>query len=90
MAETTLTDEKCRCCDERVLVERKAYAIEVKEFDFGLLNARNQLISKVINPALDTLLLEPVHDHIVGSETTYSLTIYLKSERAADDHPEIQ
>ena len=58
----------------------KAYAFEVKGFDFGMLNARNQLIAKVINPALDTLLLEPIHDHIVGSETKYSLTLYLKSE----------
>ena len=30
----------------------RRYAIEVKGFDFGLLNARNQLISKLINPAL--------------------------------------
>ena len=64
--------------------EPKRYAIEVKGFDFGLLNARNQLISKVINPALDTLLIEPVHDHIIDSETVYSLTIYLKAEIPED------
>ena len=62
----------------------KAYAFEVKGFDFGMLNARNQLIAKVINPALDTLLLEPIHDHVVGSGTKYSLTLYLKSEY--DEH----
>lgn len=61
----------------------KAYAIEVQDFDFGLLNARNQLISKIINPALDTLLVEPVHDHIIGSETRYSLTLYLKAHSDA-------
>lgn len=69
--------------------ERKAYAIEVRNFDFGLLNARNQLISKVINPALDTLLTEPIWDHIQGSETNYSMTIYLKAEWEAPT-PEIQ
>ena len=61
-------------------MEPKRYAIEVNGFDFGLLNARNQLISKLINPALDTLLAEPIHDHIVGSETRYSLTLFLKAE----------
>ena len=71
-------------------IDRRAYAIEVKDFDFGLLNARNQLISRLINPALDTLLLEPIHDHVTGSETSYSITIYLKSEREATDAPEIQ
>jgi hypothetical protein len=60
--------------------EPKRYAIEVSGFDFGMLNARNQLISKVINPALDTLLVEPIHDHIIDSETRYSMTIYLKVE----------
>lgn len=72
------------------MIDTKAYAIEVKNFDFGLLNARNQLIAKVINPALDTLLLEPIHDHVTGSETLYSMTIYLKAEREPDDNPEIQ
>jgi hypothetical protein len=60
--------------------EPKRYAIEVKDFDYGLLNARNQLIAKLINPALDTLLAEPVFDHIEGSKTRYSLTLYLKAE----------
>ena len=71
-------------------IDTKAYAIEVQNFDFGLLNARNQLILKLVNPALDTLLAEPIFDHVVGSETSYSLTIYLKSKRYIDDHPEIQ
>ena len=62
------------------MIEHKAYAIVVSGFDFGLLNARNQLISKVINPALDTLLTEPIWDHIKGSETQYSLTLHLKAE----------
>lgn len=61
-------------------MDSKAYAIVIKGFDFGILNARNQLISKVINPALDTLLVEPVWDHIRGSETSYSLTLHLKAE----------
>ena len=72
------------------MIETKAYAIVVSGFDYGLLNARNQLILKLINPALDTLLLEPVHDHVTGSETLYSLTLHLKSERDTDDKPEIQ
>jgi hypothetical protein len=61
-------------------METKAYAIVIHDFDFGILNARNQLISKVINPALDTLLTEPIWDHIRGSETSYTLTLHLKAE----------
>lgn len=71
------------------MLESKAYAIEVRNFDFGLLSARNQLIIKLINPALDTLLVEPIWDHIKGSETSYSLTLYLKAEWEAPT-PEIQ
>ena len=70
--------------------EIKTYAAEVKDFDFGLLNARNQLIVKLINPLLDMLLIEPVHDHVTGSETSYDLTIYLKSKRDVEDAPDIQ
>lgn len=69
--------------------DSKAYAIEVKGFDFGLLTARNQLITKLVNPALDTLLVEPVWDHIKGSETQYSMTIYLKAEWQTPT-PEVQ
>ena len=71
-------------------LESKAYAIVVTGFDYGLLNARNQLIKNLINPALDTLLVEPVHDHITGSETVYTMTIHLKSERDSEDSPDIQ
>jgi hypothetical protein len=71
------------------MLESKAYAIVVHGFDFGLLNARNQLILNVINPALDTLLVEPIWDHIKGSETSYSLTLHLKAEWEAPT-PEIQ
>lgn len=70
-------------------MDSKAYAIVINGFDFGILNARNQLISKVINPALDTLLVEPVWDHIQGSETSYSLTLHLKAEWATPT-PEMQ
>lgn len=71
-------------------IDTRSYAVEIKDFDFGLLNARNQLIVKLINPALDMLLLEPLHDHVTGSETLYDLTIYIKSKRESTDAPEIQ
>lgn len=70
--------------------ETKKYAIEVKGFDFGVLSARNQLISRLINPALDTLLVEPFHDHEIDSQTLYSLTIFLKAESETSTGEELQ
>ena len=74
---------------ESLRVDTRSYAASVTAFDFGLLNARNQLIVRLINPLLDMLLLEPLHDHVTGSETLYDITIYLKSHRQVDDNPEI-
>lgn len=70
-------------------LETKSYAVSINEFDFGLLSARNQLMVKVIAPALDMLLTEPIWDHIKGSETRYSLSLLLKAEWEAPT-PEIQ
>lgn len=61
--------------------EVKKYAMSCEGFDFGILTARNQLVQRVINPLLDTVELELKHDHIVGSETRYTLKILIESER---------
>lgn len=68
----------------RVVAKKCSYGVEAKGFDFGTLNARNQLITKIINPALDTLLAEPVFDHKIGSRTRYTLKILLLSEIEED------
>jgi len=61
--------------------DTKRYAVETNGIDFGTLNARNQLISKVIGPALDTMELDFRHDHIVGSKTHYTVVVMIKAER---------
>lgn len=65
--------------------ESKKYGVKCDGLDFGLLNARNQLIRQAINPALDTLLATPIFEHVVDSETRYSLQILLVSEREIAD-----
>jgi hypothetical protein len=38
-------------------VERLNYGVKCKNIDFGLLNARNQLIKNVVNPLLDKIMV---------------------------------
>ena len=68
----------------------KPYAGSMEGIDFGLLNARNQLVSKVINPLLDMVLVEPVHHHQIGSETRYTVSIHIKVEPTDINGYEIQ
>ena len=60
------------------------WGAEASYFDFGLLNARNQLVYKVINPVVDALLNEAKVDHVKDSGDRYQLKIYLIRERDTD------
>jgi uncharacterized lipoprotein YajG len=66
-------------------VEKLNYAVECKDLDFGILNARNQLISKVVNPLLDMILNSVKEDRALrqgtDSETEYKVSIVVTSER---------
>jgi hypothetical protein len=55
--------------------------------DFGLLNARNQLILKVINPILDELIREIKLEHLTDSSTVYDVALLIQSKR--DIEPQI-
>ena len=63
---------------------QKKYGVQCDSIDFGTLNARNQLITKAINPALDTLLAAPIYDHKIDSGTRYTIKILLISEYEED------
>lgn len=64
--------------------EKLNYAVECKDIDFGLLAARNQLISKVVNPLIDMVMARLKPDHVVDSETKYKVSIVISSERDID------
>jgi hypothetical protein len=65
-------------------IEKLNYAVECKEIDYGLLTARNQLIKRIINPLMDMIdeTLKP--DHVVGSKTSYTLSLVVTSTREID------
>jgi uncharacterized lipoprotein YajG len=69
-------------------VEKLNYATQCTDVDFGLLNARNQLISKVCNPLLDMILDSLKKDRAVrqgtDSETLYTVSIVVTSNRPID------
>ena len=69
-------------------VEKLNYAVECKDIDFGMLNARNQLISKVVNPSLDMILAGVKQDRALrqgtDSETEYKVSIVVTSTRDID------
>jgi hypothetical protein len=69
-------------------VERLNYGCECIALDFGMLNARNQLISKVVNPLLDMILASIKQDRALrqgtDSETKYKLSVVVTSNRDID------
>jgi hypothetical protein len=67
--------------------EVKKYGVVAGTFDFGVLNSRNQLVARVLNPALDELLALPRLEHVVDSGTLYSFRIMLVAEREVPDEP---
>jgi hypothetical protein len=69
--------------DERK-VDKKSYAAQAGPITFGTLTARNQLVRQAINPLLDALVPQAKHDHVVDSETRYTVKILLIAERDID------
>jgi uncharacterized lipoprotein YajG len=63
-------------------IEKLNYGAECIDLDFGIMNARNQLISKVINPLLDMILAKIKADRVVGAE--YKVSIVVTSTRDID------
>jgi uncharacterized lipoprotein YajG len=65
--------------------EKLNYAVECKDIDFGLLNARNQLISKVVNPLIDMIMASLKKDRALrqstDSETKYTVSVVVTSNR---------
>jgi hypothetical protein len=68
--------------------ETKKYGVQAGPITFGTLNSRNQLVIKVLNPALDELLALPAYEHVTDSQTTYRIKIMLVSEREIEDELE--
>lgn len=65
-------------------IEKLNYGAECIDLDFGIMNARNQLISKVINPLLDMILAKIKADRVVGAEAEYKVSIVVTSTRDID------
>jgi hypothetical protein len=69
-------------------VEKLNYAAECLGLDFGLINARNQLIKQVCNPLLDMIINSIKEDRALrsgtDSETKYKVAIVISSTRDID------
>jgi hypothetical protein len=69
-------------------VEKLNYGVSCNSVDFGLLNARNQLISKVINPLIDKLMIPLKQDRALrggtGSGQRYTVSVIVVAERDLD------
>ena len=61
--------------------EKLNYGVECKDIDFGLLTARNQLIKRVISPLLDMIDPQVKADHVIDSETVYTVSVIVTSTR---------
>ena len=82
-----MTDIQITQADECVFgpqVETLNYGVECTGCDYGLITARNQLISRVINPLIDTIMETLKPDHIVDSGTTYKVAVVITSTREID------
>lgn len=68
--------------------EKLNYGVSCKGIDFGLLNARNQLISKAINPLIDKILIPLKKDRALRGGTDsgqrYTVSIIVTAERDID------
>ena len=50
-------------------LEKLNYGVECKNVDFGMLNARNQLISRIVNPLLDKIMTPLKNDRALNGDT---------------------
>jgi hypothetical protein len=69
-------------------IEKLNYAVQCVKVDFGMLNARNQLIAKTINPLLDMIMAPLKEDRALrggtGSGQRYTVSIVVTAERDID------
>jgi hypothetical protein len=65
-------------------VDKKNYAVECVELDYGTITARNQLIKNVINPLMDIIDAYLKPDHIIDSKTKYKVALVVTSTREID------
>lgn len=68
--------------------EKLNYGVSCNGIDFGMLNARNQLISKVINPLLDKALIPLKQDRALRGGTDsgqrFTVNVVIVAERDLD------
>jgi hypothetical protein len=64
--------------------EKRNYAVECKDLDYGLITAPNQLVKRVINPLMDMIYAKLKPDHIVDSRTVYTLSLVVTSTSEID------
>jgi len=65
-------------------VDKKNYAVECVDLDYGILCARNQLIKNVINPLMDMIDAYLKPDHVIDSKTKYKVALVVTSTREID------
>ena len=66
-------------------VEHLTYGVQCCNLDFGILNARNQLVSKVFNPLMDTILAPLKADRALrgatDSKQRFTVSVIVTAER---------
>lgn len=69
-------------------VEKLNYGVSCTGVDFGMLNARNQLVSKVIGPLVDKIMIPLKQDRALrggtNSEQRYTVNLVITAERDID------
>jgi hypothetical protein len=65
--------------------ERLNYGVSCEGVDFGTLNARNQLIAKVVNPLIDRIMAPLKEDRGLRGDTDsgqrYTINVIVTAER---------
>jgi hypothetical protein len=65
--------------------EKLNYGVECKNVDFGMLNARNQLVSKILNPLMDKIMTPLKNDRALNGDTDqrvkYSVSLIVTAIR---------
>ena len=65
-------------------VEILKYALQCHGADYGAITARNQFVKLIINPLMDSVMESLKLDHVIGSETRYTVKLIIESERAIE------
>jgi hypothetical protein len=65
-------------------IEVLKYSLRMSDIDYGHLIQRNQFVKLVINPLMDATEKALKLDHIPGSETRYTLSLLIESEREVE------